>query len=192
MGLSTDITRIAKVLGADTVLRNGKIITVDEEDSVAESLAVKYGRIAWVGPDEGVESFIGEETEIVDLGGRCLTPGLITTHEHFLRYGLNALFGIDLWYPNVKSIAAIVEAVREKASDIPKGDWILGYGWDENLIAEKRYPNRWDLDQAAPDNPVYLGRVYQMVAANSLALEIAGVTKDTPDRVWEDPSGRVR
>ena len=193
MDWEKDISRIAETLGADMVLRNGKVITVDEGDSIAEALAVKYGRVAWVGPDEGVERFIGAGTEVVDLGGRCVTPGFISTHEHFLRYGLNALFGIDLWYPNVKSIQDIIEAVREKAAETPKGEWIFGYGWDENLIAEKRYPNRWDLDEAAPDNPVYLGRVYQMVAANSLALEIAGVTKDTPDpeygKIHRDESG---
>lgn len=193
MSWKKDLPGIARELGADTVYRNGCIIPVDEEDSVVEALAVKYGSVAYVGSNGGVESYIGEGTEVVDLEGRCVTPGLITTHEHFLRYGLNALFGIDLWYPNVKSIDDIVKAVEKKVAETPKGDWVFGYGWDENLLEEKRFPNRWDLDKVSPDNPVYLGRVYQMVAANSLAIELAGVNKDTPDpeygKIFKDVNG---
>lgn len=193
MSWKKDLPGIARELGADTVYRNGCIIPVDEEDSVVEALAVKYGSVAYVGSNGGVESYIGEGTEVVDLEGRCVTPGLISTHEHFLRYGLNALFGIDLWYPNVKSIDDIVKAVEKKVAETPKGDWVFGYGWDENLLEEKRFPNRWDLDKVSPDNPVYLGRVYQMVAANSLAIELAGVNKDTPDpeygKIFKDVNG---
>lgn len=193
MSWKKDLPGIARELGADTVYRNGCIIPVDEDDSVVEALAVKYGSVAYVGSNGGVESYIGEGTEVVDLEGRCVTPGLITTHEHFLRYGLNALFGIDLWYPNVKSIDDIVKAVEKKVAETPKGDWVFGYGWDENLLEEKRFPNRWDLDKVSPDNPVYLGRVYQMVAANSLAIELAGVNKDTPDpeygKIFKDVNG---
>ena len=176
-----DLPEIAGKLGADTALIGGKVITVDEADWVAEAVAVKYGRIACVGSNRDVKKLIGKGTRVIDLAGRCVTPGLITTHEHFLRYGYNAVSGIDLWYPRVKSIADIVEAVEEKAAETPKGEWVFGWGWDENLLAEKRAPNRHDLDPVSPDNPVYLGRVYQMVAANSLALKIGGVTRDSPE-----------
>jgi len=193
MNWRSDLPKIAEALGADTVLRGGKIITVDEKDTAAEALAIKYGRVAYVGTDEGVEPLIGKSTEVIPLNGRCVTPGLITTHEHFLRYGLNALFGIDLWYPKVKSIEDIVKAVKEKAAEKPKGEWIFGSGWDENLLREKREPHRWDLDAAAPDNPVYLSRVYQKVAANSLALRLAGVNRDMPDpeygKIYKDKNG---
>jgi len=188
-----DLPKIAETIGADTVLRDGKIITVDEDDSIAQAMAIKYGRIAYVGTNDGVTPYIGNQTKVIDLKCGCVTPGLITSHEHFLRYGLNALFGIDLWYPKVKSIRDIIDAVAEKARETTKGEWIFGWGWDENLLKEKRYPNRWDLDEAAPKNPVYLGRVYQKVAANSLALKIAGVTRDTPDpeygKVYKDEDG---
>ncbi|MFQ6053216.1 MAG: amidohydrolase, partial [Candidatus Bathyarchaeia archaeon] len=188
-----DLPRIAEVLGADTVLRNGKIITVDDADCIAESVAVKYGRVARVGSDEEVEGLIHEGTEVIDLEGRAVTPGLISTHDHFLRYGLNARFGIDLWYPKVRSIADIVEAVERKVAETPKGEWVFGYGWDENLLEERRPPNRWDLDPVSQENPVYLGRVYQMVSANSLALKEAGVTRETPDpeygRIYRDGNG---
>jgi len=193
MNWRSDLPRIAQTLGADTVLTNGRIITVDPVDSVEEAVAVKYGRIAYVGDEVGAEQYIKSGTKVIDIDGGCVTPGLITTHEHFLRYGLNALFGIDLWYPKAKSIKDIIRAVAEKVDETPKGEWIFGWGWDENLLEEKRYPNRWDLDEAAPDNPVYLGRVYQKVASNSLALKLAGINRDTPDpeygKVYKDEKG---
>jgi predicted amidohydrolase YtcJ len=78
-------------------------------------------------------------------------------------------------------------------SNTHKGEWVFGWGWDENLLDEKRFPNRWDLDAVSPENPVYLGRVYQMVAANSLAMKIAGVTRNTPDpeygKIYKDETG---
>ncbi len=193
MNWGKDLPEIAETLGADMVLINGKIITVDAEDSTAEAVAVKYGRIAKVGSNEEVKKLITPETEVIDLDGKCVTPGFITTHEHFLRYGYNAVSGIDLWYPRMMSIEDIKAAVAAKAAETPKGEWIFGWGWDENLLDEQRYPNRFDLDEAAPDNPVYLGRVYQMVAANSLALKIAGVTRDSPEpeygKIFRDEYG---
>lgn len=193
MNWKEDLPKIAEALGADMVLTNGKIITLDEKGTIAEAVAVKYGRIAKVGSDVEVSGLIRSRTEVIDLQGRAVTPGLISTHDHFLDYGLNARFGIDLWYPKVKSISDIVKAVEMKVRETPKGEWIIGYGWDENLLEEGRPPNRWDLDPVSPDNPVYLGRVYQMISVNSLALNIAGVTRDTPDppygRIYRDERG---
>jgi predicted amidohydrolase YtcJ len=192
MNWKKELSIIARKLGADFVLLNGKVITVDENDSIEEAVVVKYGRIAFVGSTKNAKSYIQENTNIIDLDGKCVTPGFITTHEHFLRYGFNAVSGIDLWYPRIKSIKDIVKAVEEKVHDTPKGEWIFGFGWDENLLIDKRAPNRYDLDPVSPDNPVYLGRVYQMVAANSLALEIARVTKETPEpqygKIFRDES----
>ncbi|TRO52925.1 amidohydrolase, partial [Candidatus Bathyarchaeota archaeon] len=188
-----DLPKIAEILGADLVLVNGKVITVDADDSIGEAVAVKYGRVAKVGSNNEIMKLIAPETEVIDLGGKCVTPGFITTHEHFLRYGYNALSGIDLWYPRMKSIEDIKRAVAEKVSTAKPGEWIFGWGWDENLLEEKRFPNRYDLDEVAPDNPVYLGRVYQMVASNSCAMRIAGVTKESPEpeygKIFRDENG---
>ena len=111
MNWSSDLPKIAEALGADAILRDGKIITVDENDTIADALAIKYGRIAYVGTNEDVEALIGKHTNMIALGGRCVTPGLITTHEHFLRYGLNALYGIDLWYPKVDRLTGQVKTI---------------------------------------------------------------------------------
>lgn len=186
MNWKEDLPKIAEVLGADMALMNGKIITLDEEGIIAQAVAMKYGMIAKVGSDVEISRLVRNGTEVIDLQGRAVTPGLISTHDHFLDYGLNARFGIDLWYPKVKSIQDIVKAVEMKVKEVPKGEWIIGYGWDESLLEEGRPPNRWDLDPVSPDNSVYLGRVYQMVSVNSLALKNAGVTRDTPDPVWQD------
>ena len=123
-----DLPEIAGKLGADLVLLDGKVITVDDADSVAEAVAVKYGRIACVGSNRDVKRLIRRGTRVIDLGGHCVTPGFITTHEHFLRYGYNAVSGIDLWYPRVKSIADIVEAVEAKVAETPKGSGCSGSG----------------------------------------------------------------
>lgn len=184
---------IVEQLGADLVLINGKIITVDQEDSIAEAVAVKYKRIAKVGSNEEIKALIKPGTEVIDLEDKCVTPGFITTHEHFLRYGYNAVSGIDLWYPRMKNIQDIKDAIASKVAETPKGEWIFGWGWDENLLEDKRFPNRYDLDEVAPENPVYLGRVYQMVSANSLAMQLAGVTKDSPEpeygKIFRDENG---
>jgi predicted amidohydrolase YtcJ len=193
LSISKDLPEIVELLGADLVLTNGKIITVDSEDSIAKAVAIKYKRIARVSSSEEIKKLIRPGTEVIDLQGKCVTPGFITSHEHFLRYGYNAVSGIDLWYPRMKKIQDIKDAVGEKVSKTPKGDWIFGWGWDENLLLDKRFPNRYDLDEVAPDNPVYLGRVYQMVSVNSLALQLAGVTKDSPEpeygKIFRDESG---
>jgi predicted amidohydrolase YtcJ len=193
MGWKEDLPKLVEVLGADMALIDGKIITLDERGTIAEAVAVKYGRIARVGTTAEVMGLIRDGTDVIDLQGKTVTPGLISTHDHFLEYGLNARFGIDLWYPKVKSISDIVKAVERKVEETPEGEWIIGYGWDENLLEERRPPNRWDLDPVSPKNPVYLGRVYQMVAVNSLALKIAGVDKGTPDppygKIYRDERG---
>jgi predicted amidohydrolase YtcJ len=193
LSISKDLLEIVELLGADLVLTNGKIITVDSEDSIAKAVAIKYKRIARVSSSEEIKKLIRPGTEVIDLQGKCVTPGFITTHEHFLRYGYNAVSGIDLWYPRMKKIQDIKDAVGEKVAKTPKGDWIFGWGWDENLLEDKRFPNRYDLDEVAPDNPVYLGRVYQMVSVNSLALQLAGVTKDSSEpeygKIFRDESG---
>jgi predicted amidohydrolase YtcJ len=192
MKFQRDLPEIAAKLGADLVLIGGKVITVDDLDSIAQAVAIKYGRIAFVGSSEEAEQYIMPNTKVIEIGDGCATPGFITTHEHFLRYGYNAVSGIDLWYPRVKSIKDIVKAVEAKVAKTPKGDWVFGFGWDENLLTDKRAPNRYDLDPVSPDNPVYLGRVYQMVTANTLALELAGVTKDSTDpeygKIFRDQS----
>ena len=178
---------------ADLAFVNGKVITVDGSFSIAQAVAVKGNRIVAVGTNESVKEVIDAETEVFDLRGRTMLPGINDAHIHAALYGgTRPPLTLDIGYPTVKSISDIVKAVAEKAKTTRPGEWIRGMGWDEGYLEEclkdpARYPNRWDLDAVSPDNPVILGHFTQHEAwVNSRALEIAGITRDTPS-----PSGGV-
>ena len=167
---------------ADIALVNGKIITVDAADSVAEAVAVKDGRIVAVGSSAEIEALVGASTQRIDLGGRAATPGLLDAHAHFGNGGATRLFVLDLSYPEVASVADVVDEVAERVEQAEPGEWIRGRGWDEGKFEELRYVLAADLDAVAPENPVWLTHTMgHYGAANSLALELAGVTRATPD-----------
>jgi len=167
---------------AEAVFINGVIYTPSGR---AEALAVYSGRILKVGSKEEVSSLIGPKTNVIDLKGRFVLPGLIDAHVHLSGYGL-ALNQLDL--RGFRSIEELKKAVREKVLSIKKGEWVLGRGWDQELFEEKRYPTRWDLDEVAPNNPVFLKRVCgHICVVNSIALKIASITKGTKD----PPGGKI-
>ena len=172
-----------KACEADLVLVNGKIITVDADFSVAQAVAVKDGKVQAVGATEDIKKLVGEGTEVIDLKGRTVMPGLYDSHLHVVGTG-TALQMINCRTPPMMSIEDMKKAVAEKAEQSKPGEWILGRGWDQAKLKEHRNPSRWDLDQVSADNPVVLTRTCgHLLVANSLALEIAGVTKDTPNPV---------
>jgi predicted amidohydrolase YtcJ len=161
---------------ADVVLTNGVVITVDPADSIAQAIAIRGAKIVYVGTSAGARAFVGERTEVVDLRGRTATPGLIDTHVHFSEPADNLDLG------DCRTVAEVVEKVRAWAARLPEGTWVRGGGWDEGKLAERRYITAADLDKAAPSHPVYLTHTTgHYGVANSLALRLSGVTKDTPD-----------
>ncbi|RLG96588.1 hypothetical protein DRO27_01985 [Candidatus Bathyarchaeota archaeon] len=165
---------------ADLALINGKIITVDEKFSFAEAVSVKNGRIHAVGTTEEVMKLTGPETKIVDLNGRTVMPGLYDSHLHVVGTG-SAIQIINCRTPPMMSIEDLKNAVAEKVKEAKPGEWILGRGWDQVKLAEQRNPSRYDFDEVSPDNPVVLTRTCgHLIVANSKALEIGGVSKDTP------------
>ena len=173
---------------ADLILVGGRVLTVDANDRVAEAIAIAGNRIVGVGTTAEVERLAAPNARRIDLQGRTVTPGLLDAHAHFSDGGAERLFVIDLSYPNVKNVAEVAAAIRAKAGTVQKGTWIQGRGWDEGKLAERRVLTAKDLDAASPDNPVFLTNTTgHYGVANSAALRLAGVTKDTRD----PPNGTI-
>jgi hypothetical protein len=167
------------MVDADVVLFNGNVITPDEQKRRAQGVAVKDGRILWVGTNEGVKQAVGRGTQVRDLKGMTVIPGFIESHNHTLMFGLG-LSSIDL--TKVGSIEEIIGLVKERAAKQKEGTWITGVGYNQNELKEKRHPSRQDLDKAAPKHLVSLRHTSAHgYAVNSLALNKAGITKDRPD-----------
>ena len=123
----------------------------------------------------------GPATRVIDLAGKTLVPGLNEPHNHFAMYGVYVLRMVNL-QPHLGPVSRmkdLIEALREKAGKTPKGEWILGRGYDDTLMEEKRHPTRHDLDQASSEHPIYITHVSgHLSVANSKVLAMAGVTKD--------------
>jgi predicted amidohydrolase YtcJ len=163
---------------ADRVLFGGAVLTQDPAAPRAEGVAVRGGRVLAVGSNEAILELAGPATRRTDLGGRTLIPGFNDAHVHVWKIGDLLTRQIDL--RPMESIEAALHAVREANQRLPAGRWILGRGYNEARLAEGRQPTRRDLDQAAPDRPVYLTRTCGHIAvANTKALELAGVGRDT-------------
>lgn len=167
---------------ADLVLLNGTVITVDASDRVAEAVAVRDGKIIAVGSTPEMKSLIGPDTQRIDLHGFTVTPGLLDAHAHFSPGQFNRPGILDLSYPNVKSIQDVQAAVAERAKNTVVNKWIQGRGWDEGKLDERRLITARDLDEITPDHPVWLSHTMgHYGAANSVALRLAKITRDTPD-----------
>jgi len=164
---------------ADLVLRNGKIATVDETFSLHEAVAVQGGKIIFVGNNEEVEPFIGSRTQIIDLKGKLVLPGLIDAHGHIHSLGKSLS---ELNITGTASFQQIIDKVAEKVRTVKSGEWIVGGRWDQNDWDNKKFPVHDALSRVSPDNPVFLLRIDGNAGfANKKALELAGITKDTPD-----------
>ena len=174
-------------IGADLILVNGKVVTVDSSDSVAQAVAVKDGRIVKAGTNDEILLLASESARVINLRGRLLLPGFIDSHEHCIRKGMRGDW-VDCTSPPIATMDQLVEALAAKASEKEDGEWVVGYGFDETKLTDRRWPTRYDLDNASSRNPIYLGRAGgHNAVANSMALEIAGVTKDTP----QPPGGNI-
>lgn len=163
---------------ADSVYRNGNIYTVDEAFSKATAIAIKGDRLVYVGDEAGVEAFIGPNTKVTDLGGKTVLPGLVEGHMHVTGLG-SSLMNLDCFWKPKDTILALVKAAAEKAEP---GQWIQGRGWMNTVWENTDYPTKEELDAVAPNNPVFLTRACgHMGWANTKAIELAGITKETPN-----------
>jgi len=175
---------------ADLIIRNAHIVTVDPSFSTASAAAIRDGRFIAVGSDAAVLKTKGPRTRVIDLDGQTVLPGFNDTHVH-LTAGKDLETQVDLTH--IRSIKEIQSAIAARAKQAKPGEWIVGTrGWWEYQLAEGRLPTRADLDAAAPDNPVSIPGPHYVIV-NSLALKLAGVTRDTPDpqggQVYKDSTG---
>lgn len=163
---------------------NGIVLTFDHEGTTAEAVALQGERIAAVGRTEHLLQLAGPETTVIDLQGKTVLPGFYEAHGHFPLSGILEVQSTPLWSPprgSITSISGLLAVLKKKALGSPAGSWVTGFGYDPSKLAEKRHPSRYELDQAFPDHPVWLSHnSAHMGVANSKALAIAGITKDSP------------
>ncbi len=185
LGAVGPIGNRAAAQAAELVFVGGKIITVDPRLPEPDALAVRDGMIAAVGTREEVLVLRGPDTRLIELGARALLPGFIDAHGHLINVG-EVMRTANLASPpvgSVEDIAGLLQAlVRYRAErDLKPGEWLVGVGYDDSLLAEKRHPTRFDLDLLS-ENPVVLLHVSgHLAVANSRALALAGIDATTPD-----------
>lgn len=163
------------------VFYNGKIATVNANFDMVEAVAVNEGRIVALGLNDDIQALASDETRLVDLQGKTVLPGFYDNHVHLSFGSAPDPHALDLW--EATSMDEVLTAIREKAAEVPKGEWIRAeLAYTTNIphpFPEKKAPTRWDLDQAAPDHPVMLVRGAHLTVVNSLGLREANITKDT-------------
>jgi predicted amidohydrolase YtcJ len=164
---------------ADTILVNGNIVTIDAKRTVAKALAIKNGIILFVGDDQAVRNMAGDGSQIIDLRGRTVTPGLIDAHCHLSACGLLGTTYVDISWPAINTIEQMQAKLAERIAKTPPGEWVLGAGW---VVFDGRFPNKHDVDPISPKHPVMLiNQGGHFAVVNSLALEMAGVNASTKD-----------
>ncbi len=169
----------AATTGADLVVVGGVVHTSNPDSPLAAGFAVSEGRFIAVGNDEAIRSHIGDNTTVVELGGTTVFPGLIDGHVH-LGSGTSLVRGVNLY--GIADKQQWLDMIEAKAAELPDGDWIVGGRWDHTLLPDAELPTKEDLDAVAPNHPVVLSDVDgHSTWANSLALQLGGVTTDTPD-----------
>ena len=168
------------------VFLNGKIFTSDRSMPQAEAMIVEDGRIIWIGAQQDLPS-AGSFPLVTDLKGKRVIPGFADVHMHPVMLADDRK-KITALPPQINSIADLIQAVRERRACQKPGQWIEGWGYDEQGLDEKRPPNRYDLDQGCSDSPVMIMRTCAHICSvNSAALELAGIHPDTPN----PPGGEI-
>lgn len=177
---------------ADIILHNGKVLTVDNNDSVHQAVAISGNKIHALGSDHDVMGLAGPGTSVINLHEHTVIPGIIDIHAHMDREGLKRICPS---LEGVRSIDDVLDAVKKQAAKMGPGEWVVtmpigeppNYADMPGDLREGRFPDRWALDQAAPDNPVYIRGIWtpwnvppSVSIANSMALELAGIDRHTP------------
>lgn len=180
---------------ADLVFLDGEVFTLDENSTVARAVASTGGTITAVGDTSDIREYIGPKTRVIDLAGRALLPGINDSHLHGCAFGASLPpLMLDVGFPQVRSISDIKRLVADEVGRRSPGELILGIGWDNGYLEEckadeSRQPSRWDLDEVAPNNPVFLQDFSAHASwVNTAWLRLAGVRED----VTPPPGGVVQ
>ncbi|MFG1204072.1 amidohydrolase [Xanthobacter aminoxidans] len=171
---------------ADLILFNGKMTTLDRTNPTAEAVAVRDGVIVFAGTTADAMRLAGTTTRIIDVGGRRVIPGLIDSHMHIIRGGLN--YNMELRWDGVRSLADAMDMLKRQVAVTPAPQWVrVVGGFTEHQFAEKRLPTLEEINAVSPDTPVFILHLYDRALLNAAALRVVGYTKDTPD----PPAGEI-
>ena len=174
-------------VAADVVLFNGRIATQDDRRSMANAVAIRGDRFVAVGNDSEALEYKGSKTRTIDLKGRTAIPGLNDSHTHVIRAGLS--YSAELHWDGLASLQAGIQMIREQSRRVPPQYWIkVVGGWSEFQFREKRGPTTEELNQSAPNSPVFVLHLYHDALLNKKALEAAAISRDTPD----PPGGEIQ
>lgn len=169
---------------ATLILTHGKIHTLEKQSPQVEAVAIANGKILATGSHDRIMSFATEGTQVVDLQGHTVIPGLNDSHLHLIRGGLN--YNLELRWEGVPSLADALRMLKEQADRTPSPQWVrVVGGWSEFQFAERRMPTLEELNEAAPDTPVFVLHLYDRALLNRAALKAVGYTKATPDPAGE-------
>jgi predicted amidohydrolase YtcJ len=177
----------------NVLFANALVRTLDPSQPTAEAVLVRDGRVTAVGSFDDLRPQAGPTTEEIDLGGTTLLPGFIESHNHFMAAGLGFAH-VDLRGDKCASITDMQRLLAERGQNLPHGEWVIGRGYDQTLLAENRHPTREDLDVAVPGHPAVIFHIsYHGLVANSVALQLAGLDRSTSDvpggEIYRDQHG---
>lgn len=178
--------RSATTMPADLIIVNALVTTLDRENPVAEAVAIRDGRFLCVGSEQDMR-MAAPEARLIDAGGRRLIPGLIDSHMHIIRGGLN--FNMELRWDGVPTLADAMAMLKAQVDRTPAPQWVrVVGGFTEHQFAEKRLPTVAEINAIAPDTPVFILHLYDRALLNAAALRVVGYGKDTPD----PPGGEIQ
>ncbi|MBH2000510.1 MAG: amidohydrolase family protein, partial [Sphingomonadaceae bacterium] len=170
----------------DLILINAKVTTLDRENPVAEAVAIRAGKFLAVGSEQEVRAAAAADATVIDAKGRRLIPGLIDSHIHVIRGGLN--YNMELRWEGVPSLSEAMAMLKRQAENTPPPQWVrVVGGFTEHQFAEKRLPTIAEINAAAPDTPVFILHLYDRALLNAAALRAVGYTKGTPN----PPGGEI-
>jgi predicted amidohydrolase YtcJ len=177
----------ARAVTADLILVNGRFGTLDRANPAPAAVAIADGRFLATGTEAEMRALAGPQTQILDLGGRRAIPGLIDSHMHIIRGGLN--YNMELRWDGVRSLGQAMEMLKRQVAVTPPPQWVrVVGGFTEHQFAEKRLPTLDEINAVAPDTPVFILHLYDRALLNGAALRAVGYGKDTP----EPPGGEIQ